>query len=171
MKMHHVTAILLITCVTLSTATAESVDVATATQSAAPKEFIASGVAGTIPDGWKVLEATPDRHVLVASDGSAQVVVRSTVGSKKLTPKIFADFAKKHLAAAKKESASPVKSIPPSLPEFVYYGGPKSNGRVFAGYVRGVEKTIVVIEAELEAKEPRLAMKFVSDFIQTLKFD
>lgn len=170
MKINRATALLAITCFLLSSAHAKASDVPAPQKDPAQKEFTVSGVRGPIPEGWKLLDATPDRHVLVALDGSAQVIVRSTVGAKKVTPKIFSEFAGKQLAEAKKDSAGPVKSIPPSLPEFVYYGGPKSDGRCFAGYVRGAGKTIVVVEAEIDGKEPRLAMKLVSDFIQGLDF-
>jgi hypothetical protein len=170
MKSSRVLVILTAMSFVLPAAHAESSDTSIPQSDSAPVQIAIPGVTGLIPGGWIIHEATPDKQVLSALDGTARVVLQSSTGPKKVTDKMFSQFAKKHLAAAKKQSAGPLASIPPMLPEFVYYGGPKSNGRIFAGYVRAAGNTIIVVEAEIDGKDPRLAMKFVSDFIQRLRF-
>ena len=81
---------------------------------------------------------------------------------------MFGGFARTRLVRAKQVSKGQVKSIPIQLPEFVYYGGPMENGHVFAGYLRASGRVLIFVEAEMAEKDPKRAMKFVSDFLPNL---
>jgi len=67
-------------------------------------------------------------------------------------------------------SVGPVKGVQIQLPDFLFYGGPRSDGRVFAGWMHADRNLLVIIEGDVGEKDPKLAMKMVSDFMQGLKF-
>jgi len=133
-----------------------------------PMTLTLSGVQLHLPAGWAVTQKTTSRIHLVSDDEKASIRIDCSPSKKKITPKEFESLANAQLAKERKNSAGkPVESIPPRG-EFVYRGGPRKSGRVFAGYMRPVDQNLLLIVVELDDKDknPKKAMKMISDFIQ-----
>ena len=135
-----------------------------------PVTLALSGMQFHLPAGWNVTQKTANRIDLVSDDKKATVTIDCSPTKKKISAQVFKSLAIAQLEKEKKNSArGPVEAIPPGE-EFVYRGGPRKSGRVFAGYMRAVDQNIILVVVELDDKDknPKRAMKMVSDFIQGL---
>ena len=135
-----------------------------------PITLTLSGMQFHLPAGWKVTQKTANRIDLVSDDDKASITIDCAQKKKKISEQDFKSLTDAQIAKEGKNSpGGKVHSVPPHI-ERVYYGGPRKSGRVFAGYMRAVNQNFVLVVGELDEKDknPKKAMKMVSDFIQGL---
>ena len=137
-----------------------------------PRMIIVPGVRFALPEGWIVAEESREKVVLQAGKDATTFVSISSAGcGKRVDDRLFEKLANEHLQ--KERKAAPkgkVKSVPPYMLQMAYYGGPRSNGRIFAGCLNGVGDRLVIVATEMDGSDPKKAMVMVSDFLQKMEF-
>ena len=136
------------------------------------KTVMLKGVKFPVPAGWTISALTASRASFLSTDKKSSILVISYQTEKKIETKGFELLTDNQIEKERKVVGKElVRSAPAYMMMRPYYGGPRKDGRGFAGYMRASGNDFILILGESEGSDPKEAMAMVSDFIQGFRFE